>query len=301
MSSQYATLDEENNGAPPAPQEHEENDDDVKSVSILSRASASTRRRVVDDESLHEPLTTAEDDPFYVFREDLYRKLDIVEENLTEFLRIVHQTDTAVNTHALKDSKKQLKRHIKNAESTLKDVQMTVSLVESQREKFSHISSTELYDRTTLVSTSQERLNRAKQDMNSSSVKSKLLQDERNKAIRRAAASHDNEERKEQTAFIADSAARTSLMMQQQDETLEDLDEAVIRVGNMATSIHEELGQQNKILNEMDDDLADAEEKLGVVMGKLGKLLKTKDKCQLGTILTLIVIVIVLLFLVIYT
>ena len=97
MSSQYATLDEENNGAPPAPHEHEEIDDndDVQSVSILSRASASTRRRVVDDESLHEPLTAAEDDPFYVFREDLYRKLDLVEENLTEFLRIVHQTVSA--------------------------------------------------------------------------------------------------------------------------------------------------------------------------------------------------------------
>lgn len=90
MSSTYATLDEEN--GPPDPQEHhhEENDDDVQSVSILSRAS--TRRRVVDDESLHEPLTSTEDDPFYVFREDLYRKLDLVEENLTEYLRIVHQT-----------------------------------------------------------------------------------------------------------------------------------------------------------------------------------------------------------------
>lgn len=211
--------------------------------------------------------------------------------------------DTAVNTHAVKDSKKQLKRHIKNAESTLRDVQMTVSLVESQRERFSHISSSELYDRTTLVSTSQERLTRAKQDMTSSSVKSKLLQDERNKQMRRAsqAEQQHDENGKEQSAFIADSAARTTLMMQQQDDVLEDLDEAVVRVGNMASTIHEELAEQNVLLNEMDEDLQDAEEKLGVVMGKLGKLLKTKDKCQLGTILALIVTVIVLLFLVIYT
>jgi syntaxin 6 len=47
--------------------------------------------------------------------------------------------------------------------------------------------------------------------------------------------------------------------------------------------------------------LQDAEEKLGVVMGKLAKLLKTKDKCQLGTILALILTVLVLLFLVLYT
>lgn len=32
------------------------------------------------------------DDPFYVFREDLYRKLDLVDDGLAEFLRLVHQT-----------------------------------------------------------------------------------------------------------------------------------------------------------------------------------------------------------------
>jgi hypothetical protein len=31
-------------------------------------------------------------DPFFVFREDLYRKLETVDESLAEFLRIVHQT-----------------------------------------------------------------------------------------------------------------------------------------------------------------------------------------------------------------
>lgn len=94
MSSQYATLEEENGGSL-VPQEAQlEEDDGVESVSILSRASTARRGRVVDEESLHEPLTLSPsaDDPFYVFREDLYRKLDLVEENLTEFLRIIHQT-----------------------------------------------------------------------------------------------------------------------------------------------------------------------------------------------------------------
>ena len=39
----------------------------------------------------------------------------------------------------------------------------------------------------------------------------------------------------------------------------------------MAGNIHEELGQQNKMLNSLQDDLDDAEEKLGMVMGKLPK------------------------------
>jgi len=69
----------------------------------------------------------------------------------------------------------------------------------------------------------------------------------------------------------------------------------------MAENIHEELGQQNKTLGSLEEDLEDAEEKLGLVMGKLAKMLKTKSKWQLGTILLLSVVVVVLFVLVIYT
>lgn len=55
------------------------------------------------------------------------------------------------------------------------------------------------------------------------------------------------------------------------------------------------------MLNNLEEDLSDVEEQLGVVMGKLGKLLKTKNKCQLGLILILSLIVLVLFFLVLYT
>ena len=54
------------------------------------------------------------------------------------------------------------------------------------------------------------------------------------------------------------------------------------------------------MLDGLGEDLDDAEEKLGVVMGKLGKLLKTKDGCQLWTIVSLAIVLIVLTALVIY-
>ena len=218
-----------------------------------------------------------------------------------------------MNTHAVRDGKKHLKRYIKNAESTWRDVQMTVTVVEKGRDKFPHISTSELYDRKMLVSTCQERIMRAKNDMSSNPVKSKLLQDERNKSLRQSQqqgaantttngrSNHHHVADQEENERIAYSVARASLLMRHQDDTLGELDEAVVRVGHMASAIHEELGMQDLMLDEMGEDLNDAEEKLGVVMGKLAKLLKTKDKCQLGTILGLLLTVIVLLFLVIYT
>lgn len=69
---------------------------DVESDGVMriseesSPLSYSTRNGHGPNPSLQEPLT--DEDPFYVFREDLYRKLDLVEDGLTEYLRIVHQT-----------------------------------------------------------------------------------------------------------------------------------------------------------------------------------------------------------------
>lgn len=195
-----------------------------------------------------------------------------------------------------------MKRHLKNAESTLNDVEMTVQLVTDNRDRFDNIDDTALYERSALVRISRDRLQRAKQEMHSQAVKAKLLQDERAQAARRAGAiGARNDAERENTALIVDSQARQSLLLQHQDETLDELETAVTRVNDMAGNIHEEIGQQNKILTDMEEDLANAEEELGMVMGKLAKFLKTKDTWQLGTIMCLTLTVIVLFLLVLYT
>ena len=78
---------------------------DNRSVSMSVRSNAkstsqSFRTVSVGNQDLKEPLTAIanhqDDDPFYVFREDLYRKLDLVDDGLAEFLRMVHQTVSSV-------------------------------------------------------------------------------------------------------------------------------------------------------------------------------------------------------------
>lgn len=246
----------------------------------------------------------SEDDPFYVFKDDLTRKLGLMEGALSTYLGIIHKTDTAVNAHEIKDSKKQIKRHIKHSESTLKDLQTIIKLVEKQRDKFANITEDELGTRVSFVTEALSQISQVKQAMNSETVKNKIAADERALAIRRAGGANLNgqsEKEKENTAFLVDNSTQAQLMMRQQDETLDDLDDAVLRVGTMADNIHLEIESQNKLLDNLDDDLQDAEERLGLVMGRLGQLLKTQNKCQLGTILTLVVVAIVLFFFVLYS
>ena len=241
------------------------------------------------------------DDPFFVIQEDLLIKFDLVDGGLERLEHIIRTTDTAVNTHEVKENKKQLKRHIKNAESTLKDLQTTVKVVEKKRDRFPDINDTELADRKQFIQSSLDRMAAIKARMNSQALKTKMLADERSKQKRRIGLEQIGSEDKEDSEFLTNQHATTQLMMQKQDETLDDLDSAVIRVGHMASNIHEELGHQNKMLKNLEDDLQDAEEHLGMVMGKLGKFLKTNNKFQLRAIMMLCLIVVILFFLVLYT
>ncbi len=244
-----------------------------------------------------------------------------------------------MNIHAIRDSKKQLKQLVKVSEGTLRDLETTIRVVDKSRYKFPHISDGELNERKKFVEQTKDTLVETKLSMQSEMVKRKLLEDERALSLRRGGSGttigkkndnvltssslslgggrimdnarknsnhyyHDDENSTNKNSNINNDdplRSETLSMMRQQDETLDDLDLAVTRVSYIADTIHEEIETQNKMLTRLGEDLSDAEEQMGVVMGKLGKLLKTKSKCQIGLILILSAIVLVLFFLVIYT
>ena len=242
-------------------------------------------------------------DPYFVFRSDLQNRLEQLDECLAEFLRTVYETDTARNSE-YKDSKKQLKRQLKTVESTLKDVHKTVQAVEKNRGKFPHIDDTEFFERKSLVETSRSRIQHTKSEMNSEKVKKKVLRDEKQKAIERSGdglLGAKNDAERQNTDFILNNQAQSSMLMQEQDECLDELGDAVVRVGEMAEQIGEELGHQNRMLDDLDQDLTNAEEELGLVMGKMAKFMGTKNRGQLRIILILSLVVVIMFFLVIYS
>jgi len=267
---------------------------------------------LLDEEGDHVPYSDNDlemgsaaknDDPFYVFREDLIRKMKSADSSLDRYLSLVFDTDTAVNTHDVKDAKKQCKRGFKQADSALTDLQKTVRLVESSRglPQFQHIDDDELISRQSFIASNKQKLSTLKDRMQAQDIKNKLTKDQRALSARRSGnLGARNAAEQKNTDFIIDQRASAQIMMSQQDEVIDDLGEAVTRVGAISSTINSEIADQTKMLKSLDDDLADAEEKLGLVMGKLGKFLKTKDKCQIGTILCLTLIVIILFVCVIY-
>merc|ERR1719487_2550438 len=99
-----------------------------------------------------------------------------------------------------------------------------------------------------------------------------------------------NRQRQEQAQIIA-----------QQDEELTQLSKVAQRLGDTARTINVELQDQQKMLEELDEDIDRETEKLNFVMKKIGRLLKTSDHKQLCVVIALFILFMVLLFLIINT
>mmetsp|Transcript_26403 Transcript_26403/g.37706 ORF Transcript_26403/g.37706 Transcript_26403/m.37706 type:complete len:139 (+) Transcript_26403:35-451(+) len=102
--------------------------------------------------------------------------------------------------------------------------------------------------------------------------------------------------------FVQREIRQQQMMMKQQDEGLEMLGQSADRLSQISMGIHEELGHQNKMLNEMEEDLETATENLNLVTRKTKELIqKSGGKRNFIIIVVLSVVMIILFFLVLYT
>lgn len=244
----------------------------------------------------------AAQDPFYAVKDELSLKLDSIRARLQVFKRLVKTTDTATDVE-FKDCKRALGKEIKSADKQLKDLTLTVELVQNDRQQFAHIDDYELSQRTEYVSQAKKSLHEAKSYYTSEEVKRKMMEDERKQIASKPNSSlgATSSEAMENTHFIHDQQAQARMIMNQQDEDLEELGQAVDRVNDMAVGINQELKTQNRMLTDLEADIDEAAEKMNFVMGKLAKLLKTKDTCQIWTVIGLALVVVLLIFLLVYT
>ena len=105
---------------------------------------------------------------------------------------------------------------------------------------------------------------------------------------------HENDD------FVRRTGGRTHEMIQQQDASLDHLSTAVTGLERMGQDINIELREQNKMLNEFERDLEDAQSKMNFVMSSLSKLLNTKDGCQLWTVAILSLVLLIMIGLVVF-
>lgn len=126
----------------------------------------------------------------------------------------------------------------------------------------------------------------------------KKLEDDENKSKRQvqedAATSIRADIERSNDHFIGGQKQQLKSTIDNQDVLLGQLGESVERLGKMGEAVNTELKEQSRLLDSLDQEMGDASEKMNFVQAKLSKLLKTKDGCQIWTVVILTVILVIL-------
>ncbi|KAI4307992.1 hypothetical protein L6164_031113 [Bauhinia variegata] len=102
--------------------------------------------------------------------------------------------------------------------------------------------------------------------------------------------------------FIASESDRQLLLIKQQDEELDQLSVSVQRIGGVGLTIHEELLAQEKIVDELGNEMDSTTNRLDFVQKKVAMVMKKASaKGQMMMILALVVLFIFLFILVFFT
>ncbi len=113
---------------------------------------------------------------------------------------------------------------------------------------------------------------------------------------------YDSDSDQEEDDFVQRQIRQQQLELKKQDEGLEMLSESANRLGTLSLGIHEELNTQNMMLDEMEDDLEKATGNLNIVTKKTREMIKKSGgKRNFMIILSLSAVVVILLFLIIWT
>jgi len=113
---------------------------------------------------------------------------------------------------------------------------------------------------------------------------------------------NDDSDDDQENDFVQRQIRQQQLQMKQQDEGLDFLSESASRLGTLSLGIHEELNSQNMMLDDMENELDKATTNLEIVTLKTKELIqKSGGKRNFMIILSMAFVVVILLFLIIYT
>lgn len=171
-----------------------------------------------------------------------------------------------------------------------------VQRVVSDRSKFAHIDDSELEARKAFVKSSEDEVSDVRGQLYSAAAKGKQEADERQSLASATSAARDATpttqfEKAHANVFQSQQQVRRQ-HEEHQDEHLSAIDNSLSRLGEMAKNIDDELTEQQTILEDVEDEMDDTHNKMNANLAVIGKMLKTKDRCQIISIVVLILVLV---------
>lgn len=241
-------------------------------------------------------MMSSTSDPYYVARDEVQSSLRKLKDNHTEWKDMLRRENTA-KSRVFQGLHTNLMVEVKKIGKDVEDIEDTIRMVEENRKIFP-IDDAEVRSRKDFVQASKARLAEIRETFQRAQTK---IDADKRELLTREDRERQSRVTNENEAFLHGQKQQQETMIAHQDEQLTELSKCAERLGNTATVINQELADHQRMLQELDEDIDKETEKLGFVMKRVGRLLKTNDRGQLCLIAVLAGLFILLLFLVIQT
>jgi syntaxin 6 len=213
----------------------------------------------------------------------------------------LYQSGNTAKNREFSEIQNGLLKEASELEKDIKEMENSIKAVERAPQRFPHCTPYELDQRRQWVEKSRRAVKQVMDKMNSPAVLAKIDTDRRKYETElleteraRKQAEIDNQNKIEKTKNMQ------KQILAKQDQDLTDLAQATTRLGEAAIAINMELQTQEKMLNDLDNEVDRQREKMNFVMRKTAQLLNTDDTKQICMVLTLTGICALLFFINIY-
>lgn len=243
-------------------------------------------------------------DPYYVAKDEVQSAIKKVQ-GLHDEWKCLLQSENTAKSARFQELHSEIAAELRHLDYDLQDITETIRVVEENRGKFK-FDDGEVASRKDFVQASRSAVQAIQDSVAGRQALGKIEADRRQalgtgggpggaggRDEQRGRAARENEE------FLARQRQEQAQIIQQQDQDLTLLSQSAQRLGETARTINTELQDQQKMIEELDEDIDRETEKLNFVMKRIGRLLKTSDNKQLCLIIGLTVLLVVLVFLVI--
>lgn len=245
-------------------------------------------------------------DPYYVAKDEVQSAIKKVQAMHDEWKLLLHSENTSKSAR-FQQLHSEIAGELRQVDFDLQDITETIRMVEENRAKF-RFDDAEVASRKDFVKVSRGTVKDIQDSITGRQALGKIEADKRQAlgATSGHAGSAGRDDRQGRIArdnqqFLERQRQEQSQIIAQQDQDLTLLSQSAQRLGETARTINTELKDQQRMLEELDEDIDKETEKLNFVMKRIGRLLKTSDNKQLCLIIGLFVLLLVLVFLVVNT
>lgn len=252
--------------------------------------------------SLGQPLIASSSmsasDPFYAVRDALEGEVTSVKLKFDDWQSQLHSVNTASDTK-FRLKHEEVKRDLGKADEMCRKVRLAVLNVERNRVKFVHIDDRELAQRKAFVDRLDAAVSNMRATFGSRETQGKLESDARKELSARVVRETDESARgqsaytRANADFVKDQGGAQATIRREQDVVLDKMSSGLDTLKEMSLAIDAELKDQEKMIEDVDSGVDEAQGKMDGALKSIEKILKTKDKCQLATIFCLVVIFVI--------